>query len=67
MKKRVLAIAMTLAMTLSLLPTSALAAEDIEEESTVVQQEVDVKSEDTVVEETTHDIRDDDTVVVWTC
>lgn len=66
MKKRVLAIAMTLAMTLSLLPTSALAAEDIEEESTVVQQEVDVKSEDTVVEETTHDIRDDDTVVVST-
>ena len=66
MKKRVLAIAMSLAMTLSLLPVSALAAEDIEEESTVVQQEVDVKSEDTVVEETTHDIRDDDTVVVST-
>ena len=54
MKKRVLAIAMSLAMTLSLLPVSALAVEDTGEEHPVIQQETDTAAENTAEEEAKH-------------
>lgn len=66
MKKRVLAIAMTLAMTLSLLPVSALAVEDTGEEHPVIQQETDTAAENTAEEEAPFDIRDGETVTVFT-
>lgn len=66
MKKRVLAIAMSLAMTLSLLPVSALAVEDTGEEHPVIQQETDTAAENTAEEEAPFDIRDGETVTVFT-
>lgn len=66
MKKRVLAIAMSLAMTLSLLPVSALAVEDTGEEHPVIQQETDTAAENTAEEEALFDIRDGETVTVFT-